>query len=374
MTSVDRTELRGAPETAPKYNLRTIDDLEREGHIAGKVIFVRADIDVLSDDKSSDPSASIRLKNAVDTVRRLLDMGAAKVVIGGHIDRPKAQEEEYSTKNIVTPLQVMLGERVTYVPFEDTLDPEKVRGVDSRIVLLENLRFFPEERSDKEEEFTPFARKLAALADTYVSEAFAVSHRDETSVSRLPGLLPNAAGPHFVDEIRELSALLDSPKRPFVAVVGGAKIETKVPVIETLAARADLVLVGGKLVKEIVSGGLEMPPNVIVADLTDDGFDISFACANRFAQEIGKAGTVLWNGPMGKVEEKHEFGTMMIAQAIAHNPNVYSVLGGGDTVDFVQGRPPGLSRFSFVSAGGGAMLDFYARRPMPGVEALVKAA
>ncbi|MEX2028149.1 MAG: phosphoglycerate kinase, partial [Candidatus Curtissbacteria bacterium] len=118
MTTVDQLELRGAPERAPKYNLRTLNDLEAEGNIVGKVIFLRGDIDVLSDNQSSDPSASIRLRNVTDTVRQLLDMGASKVVIGGHIDRPKAQEEELSTKHILGHLQVLLGEEVTHISFE----------------------------------------------------------------------------------------------------------------------------------------------------------------------------------------------------------------------------------------------------------------
>lgn len=364
-----------APETTPRPNLRTIEDLDREGNIVGKVIFLRGDIDVLSENQDSDPTASIRLKNVESTARRLLDMGAAKVVIGGHVNGPKGVEERYTTKPIADHLQVMLGERVTHISYEDTLDPEKVRGAESRIVLLENLRFFDGEQSKDESVAVPFTRRLAALADTYVSEAFAVSHRDNASVSRLPKELPYAAGPHFIEEIGELSSLVDSPVRPFVAIVGGAKIDTKLPVIASLAVNADVVLVGGKLVREInkraeEGNPVELPPNVVVAVTTEDGNDIDFPSAQTFAGHIASAKTIAWNGPVGFVEKRHDFGTMMIANAILANPGVHSVLGGGDTVDFLQGRPPGISGYSFVCAGGGAALEFLAGNQLPGVNVL----
>lgn len=356
------------PEIVVQRGLRTLEDLDAEGNIAGKTVFVRADLDVPVGDTDS-MTESVRLRNAADATRKLLEMGARKIVLAGHMGRPNPEEpqDKDSTRQLVKPLEALVGEDVDFV---GEMERSAVDEADSRVVLLENLRLNTGEKSKDSQEAQAFARRLASVADTFVGEAFAVSHRNEASVALVPQILPNAAGMHLEEEIRELSGLLENPNSPFVAVIGGAKLETKVPVIENLARVADTVLVGGKLVHEIREQGLELPGNVIVADLAEDGLDISYESARRFASIVKEAGTIVWNGPMGFVEEGHDRGSSAIVTGIILNIDGHVVIGGGDTVDYIQKLDIADGKINFASAGGGAMLEFLEGKKLPGVEAL----
>src|SRR3990170_1546964 len=210
--------------------------------VSQKRVFVRADLDVPIKEftvKSSQYSGATRLTNLKNTIDYLYKQGASKIIIAGHIDRPQKPDPELSTKQLRFILEQIL---LRSVYFAQNLEKQ----VEGYLVLLENLRFFQGESTND----TAFAVKLLSMADVYVNEAFGNCHRNHASMVALPRLLPHAAGLHLEKEIEVLEALLKNPKQPFVAIVGGAKIETKVPVIENLAKIADFVLVGGLIAKQ----------------------------------------------------------------------------------------------------------------------------
>ena len=329
-----------------------------------------------------------RLTNLKPTVDYLLEHGVSRIIIAGHIDRPKGSDPELSTKKLLQVLEKILGQKIVFSS-QFTVDPStSLRAGSSqlteKIVLLENLRFWPgEEASDLE-----FAKKLAGMAQVYVNEAFGNSHRNHASMVLLPSLLPHAAGLHLEKEVEVLSSLLKNPERPFVAIVGGAKIETKVPVIENLAKIADFVLVGGAIAKEFPNSpasprlrrasNFQIPnSNVIVATSEAEDKDIDQKSIDKFREVIATAKTVVWNGPMGVFEEGFDKGTKTVAQAIIQS-GAYSVVGGGETTEFLAQNnllsppnpPTGGGGFSFVSSGGGVMLEFLAGHQLPGIKAL----
>ena len=391
--------------------MKLLGDLE----IAGKRVFVRADLDVplreaqVSKDErpfgfaqgelTTNAEIATRLTNLKPTVDYLIENGASKVIIAGHIDRPSPRlqngkpviDPALSTKQLLKSLSTILNHEIVFVGNLDEVSPrryeERPRSSSSRIILLENLRFWKGETENDLE----FAKKLASFADCYVNEAFGNSHREHASMVALPSLFADvkdllepegsaeperpegfyprrAAGIHLEKEVEVLSNLLKNPERPFVAIVGGAKIETKVPVIANFAKIADQVLVGGELPLEIAKSGMEFPPNVSIGKLTIDGKELSRESVNQFIEKIKGAKTIIWNGPTGVFEEGFESCTLAIAQAILES-GAYSIVGGGETTQFL-GSKNLLSRFSFVSAGGGAMLEFLAGKDLPGIKAL----
>ncbi len=324
--------------------------------VSGKRVFLRADLDV--DVKNQ--ADSVRLQNLQPTVKYLLKHEAARILIAGHIGRPTEPDRNLSTKNLLESLKNILGQEIF---FQENFQQQN----GGKIVLFENLRFwFGEEANEKE-----FAKQMANLADVYINEAFAVCHRKHASIVGLPAILPHAAGLHLEKEVSELGKLLSKPQRPFVAIVGGAKLETKIPVIANLSRVADFVLVGGLIAKEFIVHGSELivGQNVTTASLTGDGKDIDEKSIDKFAEVIKSAKTVVWNGPMGYFEGGFGVGTKAVAQAIIKSGS-YSACGGGETVEFLA-KNRLISRFSFVSSGGGAMLEFLAGRKLPGIEALV---
>ena len=303
------------------------------------------------------------------TVDWLLKNGAKQIVIAGHIGRPsrKATERQaglisdfydtkLSTKNLLPALEKILGQKIAFSD-ELTVDEE------SSIVLLENLRFWPEEKKNDPD----FAQKLSKLADVYVDDAFGNAHRAHASMVGITSFLPYAAGLHLEEEVEVLSKLLDKPKKPFVAIVGGAKIETKVPVIENLSKTADKILVGGRVAVEITNGKVGVPDNAIIAGMLEHSYDINDEAIRKFESVISTAKTVVWNGPVGFFEEGHKKGTVSVAEAIVKS-GAYSVIGGGETTEFLASCGL-LSKFSFVSCGGGAMLEFLSGKKLPAIEA-----
>lgn len=357
--------------------------------VNGKRVFLRADLDVPLEE--GDVEAATRLTNIKPTVDWLVEHGASQIIIAGHIDRPTGPDPEKSTKKLLESLEKILGRKIEFVEnFSgpvNTFPPASAQSdqqtnydqksnsdlravgnpssvATAKILLFENLRFWPgEEKNDAE-----FAKLLATLADCYVNDAFGNCHRAHASMVALPSLLPHSAGIHLEEEVNQLTKLIEQPQKPFVAIVGGAKIETKLPVISNLVKIADHVLVGGELPVEVKKDGQTFGENVTVATLTDDDKDISIESARAFSQIISSAKTVVWNGPMGLFEEGKVEGTLTVANAIISS-GAYSVIGGGDSTQFL-GAKGLLSKFSFVSAGGGAMLEFLAGHEMPGIEAL----
>lgn len=366
--------------------MRLLTDLD----VKGKKVFMRADLDVpletLGDDRLL--MTNPRLVNLKPTVDWLFDHGADKIIVGGHIGRPTPKantavvddsdmeqfslestiaraldekplyyDENLTTDKIRSPLERLLGRSVIF-------GQNLVKRVIEDLELLENLRFWPGEEAND----VDFAKELAALADVYVNEAFGVAHRQNASVVALAGLMPHAAGLHFQKEVETLSVLVKDPKKPLVAVVGGAKIETKVPVIENLAQVADYVLIGGYLPVEIAKENLKFGDNVIVGRLDETNQDLSKESADQFAKIIASAKSVVWNGPMGVFEQGHEYSSVTVANAIVSS-GAYSVVGGGETTSFLNAYNL-TDKFSFVSTGGGAMLEFLAGHELPGIAAL----
>lgn len=351
--------------------------------VIGKRVFVRADLDVSvremqvtngeRETTNAEVETSTRLLNLKPTVDWLLEQGARQIIIAGHIDRPKGKDPNLSTKRLLPILEKILGKRIGFSS-QFTVDSSQLESsmnrepiTDNRIALLENLRFWPGETANDPE----FAQKLAIMADVYINEAFGVCHRKNASVVALPSLLPHAAGLHLQKEIDVLSKLLGNPQRPFVAIVGGAKIETKLPVIENLAKIADYVLVGGLIAKQLTIDNLQLTTrmsNVIKATSAPRDKDIDQKSIDKFGEVIASAKTVVWNGPMGIFEEGFENGTIAIAEAIIES-GAYSIIGGGETSEFLSSKEL-ISKFSFVSVGGGAMLEFLAGKKLPGIEVL----
>jgi 3-phosphoglycerate kinase len=277
------------------------------------------------------------------------------------------------------------------------------------IVMLENLRFY----SGEEKNTSEFAKQLAQLGDIYVNEAFAVSHRKHASIVGINKYLPSVAGLIFKKEIEELNKILKKTKHHLVSVIGGAKIETKIKVIEKFLKKADRVLIGGALPNTIFAAkGIEVGKSFIEKDMfkivkkldlensrlrlpsdfvtwsqmdsekakirgvnaikeNESVFDIGPKTIGLFLESIEKAKMVIWNGPLGKIEQKpFDRGSEIIAKAIAKS-KAYSIVGGGDTVAFIQ-RLGLEKKINHISTGGGAMLEYLANETLPGIEALKK--
>lgn len=337
--------------------MKKITDLS----ISGNRVLLRADLDVPLTDVGYE-EASTRLTNLVPTIDHLFNENA-KIIIIGHIGRPKKSDPTLSTKQLLDPLQKILKRTIVFK--EDFTDESvDVPELKSQITLFENLRFWPGEVAND----INFAQRLRSLADFYINDAFGNCHRHHASMISLPQLLPSAAGLHLEKEIEELNKILKFPQHPLIAIVGGAKIETKLPVIQNLAKLADFVLVGGELPIEIAKNKTPMADNVIVAELTHGDKELTDKSVEKFVKVIKSAKFIVWNGPQGLYEEGYSHGTLTIAKAIIES-GAHSVVGGGETTQFLEQNKL-LTKFSFVSAGGGAMLEFLSGKTLPAIEAL----
>lgn len=351
------------------YNLKDIKGVE----VKGKKVFLRADVDVpIANGKIADDT---RLKAWLPTFEYLLTNGA-RVFIGGHMGRPKFQSpkenEEFSLKPVAEWLKNQL--ELHHELKELNLQGLKAWEITEDVFLLENLRFYKEEEENDEE----FSKKLASLGEIYVNDAFASSHRVHASIVGITKYLPSFAGLRLLKEVEELSLVLENPKRPLTVMIGGAKIETKLPLVKKMHSFADFVLVGGELSEQdkvllrVMHEEVDKIKSILlVADLSESRKEITEYSTENFIQIINKSVTVVWNGPMGLVEEE-EFAkeTRKLARAIAHS-SAYTIVGGGDTVAFLQ-KEKLLDKFSFVSTGGGAMLEFLSGEKLPGLTALEK--
>lgn len=334
--------------------------------VIGKRVFLRADLDVpMEREEISDET---RLSAWQETLDFLLE-NQSKVVIAGHLGRPDGIEKKYSLIVIAK----WLAKRLDLPISETTIGSFPGWKIGEKISLLENLRFYPEEEKNDQ----AFSKQLASLAEIFVNDAFSASHREHASIVGVASLLPSYPGFALKKEIETLTSLLESPKRPLVVVIGGAKIETKLPLVEKMHHFADYVLVGGEIAEqdkvllkiqhEKKEGRISA---LIVADLRVDGFDITEKSAENFVQIINTAQTVIWNGPMGKIEDEGaREGTRKIAEGIIAS-NVYSVVGGGDSLAFFS-KEGMKDKFSFVSMGGGAMLELLSGEVLPGIKPLL---
>lgn len=356
-----------------------------------------------------------RIRASLPTIKFLRDKGA-RVVLLSHLGRPKGgPDPKYSMRPCVAELERLLGAPVTFI--EDPAAPESVTATKrlprGGVAVVENTRFYPgEEKNDP-----ALAKTFAALGDLYVNDAFGSAHRAHSSTEAIAHLLkPAVSGFLMEQELRYLGGALDKPKRPFVAVLGGAKVSGKIDLIENLLPRVDEILIGGAMACTFFRAmGLEtgnslvetdrvemaaalmkkagsklvLPRGAVIAEELKPGattrsvsresipagwamFDIDAAAEKDFAQRIGKAGTVVWNGPMGVFETPpFDHGTLAVAHALAEATarGAVTVVGGGDSAAAVA--QAGLeSRMTHVSTGGGASLEFLEGKVLPGVAAL----
>ena len=319
--------------------------------ISGKKVLLRMDLDVeIINGKVAD---DFRLLAGLPTLDLCLE-NAVSVIIMGHVGRPKGQDPAFSVKPIVEWFE------------------EKYAGKslpEGKLHILENLRFEEGEEGCDEN----YAKELADLVDPgqagtgfFVNEAFA-SHHKSASTTMLPKLLPHAAGLRFAKEVEKLTEVRENPQKPLISLIGGAKIEDKLPVVQVLAKVSDVVLVGGKLPWEINQLGVNVPSNVMVAKMNEAGTDLSDEALDSFKEIISRAKQVIWAGPMGKYEEESSRkGTLELAQAVIES-GAESIIGGGDTQAALNAY---LKDFSFVSTGGGAMLKFLVDGTLPTIKAL----
>lgn len=379
--------------------------------LLGKKVLARFDFNVpLSKTEPRQITDASRIDLALPTIRYMLEKGASKIILMSHLGRPDGQPNpKYSLEPVATYLAEKLG--VDVVLTSSAVDAgvkEFLSLPETKIVLLENLRFYP----DEEKNTSDFAEKLALYGDIYVNDAFGAAHRKHASVHAINNFFKNRAyaGLLLSKEIQSLGYLMDRPKKPFVAVLGGAKVADKIKTIERLLVLVDKILIGGAmaypflkahghdvgkslcspedvaLAKQLITqdrgGKIQLPSDHIVATNMDSapvasktiaadqmGLDIGSDTLDRYEHILKSAQTIFWNGPMGLFENKNfAKGTMKIAEIIAHTDS-FSVVGGGDSV--AAAHESGFAeKFTHVSTGGGASLEFIERGELPGVQAL----
>lgn len=387
------------------FNKKTVRDID----VKGKKVLVRVDFNVpLKDGKVGDDT---RIRGALPTIQYLLDQGAA-VILCSHLGRPKGTfNMDYSLKPVAEYLGTLVPNKVSFAP--DVINEPAESAVAAlkpgEILVLENTRFYKEEEKNDPE----FAAKLASLADVFVNDAFGTAHRAHASTEGVTHTKPGVAGFLLEKEIKYLSSAVENPKRPFVAILGGAKISDKIGVIKNLLSKADHVLIGGGMAntffkaqgyemadslvqdeaidtaKEILGAGsskLVLPVDMVIANAFDNGaetkviptgnvpagwrvLDVGPETVKTFSKFIAEAGTVVWNGPMG-VFEMPTFakGTFEVAKAVADS-NAISIIGGGDSVAAIQ--ESGLAdKVTHISTGGGASLEMLEGLVLPGVACL----
>jgi phosphoglycerate kinase len=372
---------------------RTIAALDAKG----KRVLVRVDFNVPIDTPPDMPAVvadDTRIRAALPTINALREQGAM-VALCSHLGRPKGPDRKLSLALVAKKTAELLGVRVPMAP--DCVGPETKEQLrelkPGDVLMLENVRFHPEEEKND----PAFAKALAEGFDAYVNDAFGAAHRAHASTEGVAHLLPAYAGLLLDREVRALGSLLSSPARPFMAIVGGAKVSSKIDVLKSLVAKADVVAIGGGMANTfLAANGMDVKASLSEPDRETDArsvlaaakargaevllpvdmrwsgdkiLDIGPETEREFAAHIATAGTVFWNGPMGLFEQpEFAHGTEAIARAMAQSPAV-TVVGGGESVQAVEQL--GLAgKMTHVSTGGGAALELIEGKKLPGVEAI----
>lgn len=386
----------------------------KELDIKGKRVFFRFDFNVPLDSAGIIKDAT-RITRALPTLNYAISQGA-KCVIASHLGRPKGERKpEMSLKPVALKLQELLGKTVQFL--DDCVGPDVEKAVasmkDGDVLCLENLRFHAEETKND----LAFSQKLASLADVYINDAFGTAHRAHCSTVGVPALVKEkGAGLLMKEELDNLDKALSNPKKPVLAIFGGAKVSDKIEVLKNIVSRMDTILIGGGMANTfLVCQGISMGSSRVEEDMIDTAkmilltagekgsnvclpvdvvastaidnesaartfnvrdlpanemaLDIGPLTVKEFENEISKAGTIVWNGPMGVFEsDAFKVGTMEIARAVANAP-AFSLVGGGDSVRAVH--QAGVSeQISYISTGGGAFMEFMEGKTLPGVAAL----
>lgn len=386
---------------------KTIEDID----VKNKRVIVRCDFNVpMQDGAITDDS---RIRAALPTVKYLMEHDA-RVILMSHMGRPKGEPKmEFTMKPVADRLSELLGTDVVFVSSPLVVDDAVRKAADElkpgQVMLLENVRF----RKEETENDPAFAKELASLAEIFVQEAFGTAHRAHASTAGIADYLPAVSGYLIEKEVKFLGDAVESPKRPFVAILGGAKVKDKIPVIRNLIGKVDTLLIGGgmaytffksegcevgksildedsvelaaSLMKEAKEAGVEMllPVDIVCADKFDndantkivpyneipadmEGLDVGPETIKLYGEKIRKAATVVWNGPMGVFEmDNFAKGTNGIAEAMAECPGT-TIIGGGDSAAAV--RKAGLAdKMTHISTGGGASLEFLEGKKLPGI-------
>lgn len=391
------------------FTKMTIEDVD----IKGKRVFIRADFNVPLDDNLM-ITDDRRIRSTLPTINYAIDEGA-RVIVSSHLGRPKGKvDPRLSLAPVAKRLQRLLNKEVIFAPdcIGNQVESIVAKMKPGDVVLLENLRFHPGEEKNDEE----FARALAKLADVYVNDAFGAAHRAHASTVGITKFLPSAAGFLLKKEIEYLKGAIDNPIRPFVAILGGAKVSGKIGVLEHLAGHVDKVLIGGgmaftfikamgyeigeslvepemletaeRIRKKLTEHGVKfyLPVDCVIAQSTEPGavikivptleipkgwkaLDIGPATVKLFTVALQDSKTILWNGPMGVFEiDFFSRGTFDIARAVA-DAYALTIVGGGDT-DLAVNRAGVSDAISFISTGGGASLQLLEGKELPGIAAL----
>ena len=391
------------------FNKITIEDLD----LRGKRVFIRADFNVPLDDNLM-VTDDRRIRSTLPTINYAIDEGA-KVILSSHFGRPKGKRDpKLSLAPVAKRLQRLLNKDVIFIPdcVGSQVESLVSKMKEGDVVLLENLRYHPEEEQNNEE----FARALASLADVYVNDAFGTAHRAHASIVGVPKFLPAAAGFLLKKEIEYLRGAIENPVRPFVAILGGAKVSGKINVLENLVGKVDKVLIGGGMAYTFIKAmGYEVGNSLVEEDMLETAqrirrklkgmgikfylpvdcviaqgietstetkiiptleipkgwaaLDIGPATARLFSEAIQDAKTILWNGPMGVFEEDaFSRGTFAVARAVA-DAYALTIVGGGDT-DLAVHRAGVSDAISFISTGGGAALQLLEGKELPGIAVL----
>ncbi len=341
-----------------------------------KKVLLRAGLNVPIE--NGEVREAYKIEAIKDTVDFIIAQGG-KVTLVSHLGRPLEYHknnpgaewmEQFSLRQILPNLRGILNRNIKFVSscHSNVIKKELETSADDEVVLLENVRFYEEEKKNDAE----FARKLAENFDVFVNDAFGVCHRSHASVIGVTKTLPAFAGFQLQREVKNLERVKKYPEHPAVAIIGGAKIETKLPLIEALSENYDFILVGGKIANEAVDKNINFNSRVILpVDFAGEGrFDIGEYTIKEFSKIISQAETIVWNGPLGLFEKKpYDKGTRKIMEAIVQS-GAFSVVGGGESVEAVQ-KNNLADKFSFVSTGGGAMLEFLSDEAMPGLEVLI---
>lgn len=392
-------------------NKLSIDEL----NIRGKRVFIRADFNVPLDDNQRITDDG-RIRSTLPTINYAIDEGA-KVILASHLGRPKGKPDpRYSLAPVAKRLQRLLDKDVVFAP--DCIGPQVESLVakmkDGDVLLLENLRYHAEEEKNDEE----FSKSLAKLADFYINDAFGAAHRAHASTVGISAHIPSAAGFLMKKEIEYLKGVVNNPVRPFVAILGGAKVSGKIGVLEHLEAKVDKVLIGGgmaftfikamgyevgdslvetemletavRIRKKLKAAGIKfyLPVDCVISQSLEPGsetkivptmeiprgwraLDIGPATVKLFSEALANAKTILWNGPMGIFEvDAFSRGTFSIAHAVA-DAYALTIVGGGDT-DLAVHRAGVSDALSFISTGGGASLQLLEGKELPGIAALTE--
>jgi phosphoglycerate kinase len=334
---------------------------------------VRCDFNVPLDEKGNILD-DFRIRQTLPTIKYLIENNA-KIILMSHLDPESTgvADKKYTLDKVAECLAGYLNfsiqkENNCIGPDAETESNKLEPG---KILLLENLRFHKEETDNPPAGGLDFAKKLSYLGDIYVNDAFSVCHRNNASIVGVAQFLPSCAGLLLEKEIESLNKVLDNPQKPMVAIIGGKKVETKSRLIDNVSEVADFVIVSGLIAKEVGEKNIKFKYSEKVLFPTGqlDALDINEESIKTFEEKIITAKTVLWNGPFGKFEDKeYAKGTLAIAKAIIES-KAFSVVGGGETVEFLE-KQGMIDKFSHVSTGGGAMMAYLSGEKLPGIVAL----